>query len=90
MRILFITATRVGDAVLSSGILAELGRRYPEARFTVACGPAAAPLFRGHARLDRLIVVRKKSRGRHWLDLWRQVALKRWDLVVDLRRSALP
>jgi ADP-heptose:LPS heptosyltransferase len=90
MRILFITATRVGDAILSGGLAAELARRHPEARFTVACGPAAAPLFRGFDRLDRLIVVRKRRRGRHWLDLWRQVALRRWDLVVDLRRSALP
>lgn len=90
MRILFITATRVGDALLSSGLIAELARRHPDARFTVACGPPAAPLFRGLERLDRLIVIRKQSRGRHWLSLWRQVVHRRWDLVVDLRRSALP
>ena len=89
MRILFVTATRIGDALMSSGLLAELARRHPDARFTVACGPAAAPLFRGFDRLDQLIVIRKKSRGRHWWALWRQVALRRWDLVVDLRKSAL-
>lgn len=90
MRILFITATRVGDALLSSGLVAQLAQRHPDARFTVACGPAAAQLFRGLDQLDRLIVIRKRSHGRHWLDLWRQVASTRWDLVVDLRRSALP
>ena len=89
MRILFVTATRIGDALMSSGLLAELARRHPDARFTIACGPAAAALFRGFDRLDQLIVIRKKPRGRHWWELWRQVAFRRWDLVVDLRKSAL-
>ena len=42
MRILFITATRIGDAVLSTGLLDHLAERYPHARITLACGPAAA------------------------------------------------
>src|SRR5260221_14359887 len=41
MRILFITATRIGDAVLSTGLLAHLVERHPAARFTIAAGPAA-------------------------------------------------
>ena len=45
MRILFITATRIGDAVLSTGLLAHLIEHHPEARITIACGPVAAPLF---------------------------------------------
>ena len=45
MNILFISATRVGDAVLSMGLLDHLIRDHPDARVTVACGPAAAPLF---------------------------------------------
>ena len=44
MRVLFIGPTRIGDAVLSSGALAWLLARWPEARLTVAAGPAAAPL----------------------------------------------
>jgi ADP-heptose:LPS heptosyltransferase len=31
----------------------------------------------------------KRSYSRHWLDLYRQVAPRRWDMVVDLRGSAL-
>ena len=45
LRILFITSTRVGDAILSTGLLAHLIERHPDARVTIACGPAAAPLF---------------------------------------------
>ncbi len=89
MRILFITATRVGDAVLSTGILNWLAARYPAARFTIACGRPAAPLFMPFPRLERLIVVDKKPFSAHWFELWLGCAATRWELVVDLRGSAL-
>ncbi len=88
-RILFLTATRLGDAVLSTGLLAHLARTYPKARFTIACGPVAAGLFARFPQLDRVIVVDKRRYDLHWLSLWHQVAWTRWDLVVDLRGSAL-
>ena len=87
MRILFITANRIGDAVLSSGVLAWLEEAYPMARFTVVCGPVAADLFRAVPRLERLIVLRKQKRHGHWLGLWRTCVGTRWDVVVDFRNS---
>ena len=87
--ILFITATRIGDAVLSSGLIKRLADEIPNARFTVVAGPAAAPLFAEVPNLDRVIVFAKAKDGSHWLDLWRQVRGTRWGLVVDLRGSAL-
>ncbi len=89
MRILFVTSSRIGDAVLSTGLLDHLLRSYPEARFTVACGPVAAGLFAHMPRLDRLIVFDKRRFGMHWLLLWAMVAPHCWDLVVDIRASAL-
>ena len=89
MRILFVTATRIGDAVLSSGLLAHLVERHPKARLTIAAGPAAAPLFAAVPGLERLVVVDKRRWALHWLPLYAAVAGRRWDLVVDLRGSAL-
>ncbi|HYL49790.1 MAG TPA: glycosyltransferase family 9 protein, partial [Stellaceae bacterium] len=89
MKILFVTATRIGDAVLSTGLLRHLIERYPGAAFTIAAGPLAAPLFAEVPGLERLIAVEKKARGLHWLSLYGQVAATRWDLAVDLRGSAL-
>ncbi|GAB0119086.1 glycosyltransferase family 9 protein [Acidisoma sp. 7E03] len=86
-RILFITATRIGDAVISTGILSDLLRRYPTGRFTVACGPVAAGLFAAMPRLERLILMPKMRWDGHWFKLWAQVLGHRWDLVVDLRGS---
>jgi ADP-heptose:LPS heptosyltransferase len=89
MRILFVTATRIGDAVLSAGLLSHLIARYPDARLTIAAGPAAAPLFAAVPGLKRLIVVRKRRFALHWPALYARTVARRWDLIVDLRGSAL-
>ena len=89
MRILFITATRLGDAVLSTGLLDHLLRAHPEARFTIACGPVAAGVFARMPRLERLIEVDKRKFDLHWLTLWASCVGTQWDLAVDLRGSAL-
>lgn len=89
MNILFITSTRIGDAVLSTGLLDHIIRTRPGARLTIACGPAAAPLFEAIPGLARVITVRKRRAAGHWWALWRDVAPTRWSLVVDLRASAI-
>jgi ADP-heptose:LPS heptosyltransferase len=89
MRLLFITATRIGDAVLSTGLLGHLLERHPGARVTVAVGRVAAPLFAALPGLERLLTIDKRPFNRHWLDLWTATAFCRWDLVVDLRASAI-
>ena len=89
MRILFITATRIGDAVLSTGLLDHLLQAYPEARFTVACGPVAEGLFHRMPNRDRTLVIDKRRYDRHWVTLWLQTVTTLWDLAVDLRGSAI-
>ena len=87
--ILFITATRIGDAVLSSGLIKRLIDEIPNARFTIVAGPAAAPLFTHVPNLDQVIVFEKAKSGSHWFELWRKVRHTRWGLIVDLRGSGI-
>ncbi len=89
MQILFVSSNRIGDAVLSTGLLSHLLRAHPDARFTVACGPAAEGVFQRMPNLDRLITMEKKPGGRHWLPLWSMAVCRVWDLVVDIRGSGL-
>lgn len=89
MKILFITPSRIGDAVISCGILERLRVEYPHARFTIACGGLTADLFRHFPALDRLIVFEKQSYDRHWLKLWARLALNVWDLAIDVRGSGV-
>lgn len=89
MKILFVTSNRIGDAVLSTGLLDHLLATYPDARVTLACGPAAAPLFAATPNLEEIIPLAKQPWAGHWFGLWRRVVTTVWDLVVDLRASAL-
>jgi ADP-heptose:LPS heptosyltransferase len=89
MRILFNSLTYFGDVVLSTGLLGQLVDSYPEARFTIACGKAAAPLLTEVPRLERLIPITKKKASLHWLDIWLPAAPHVWDIVLDLKGSSL-
>jgi ADP-heptose:LPS heptosyltransferase len=88
-QILFITGNRLGDAVLSTGILDHVMRLRPGARVTIACGGLPAPLFADLPGLDRIIPIVKGRRRRfgHWLRLWREVAGQRWSDVIDVRSA---
>lgn len=88
MRILFIASNRIGDAVLSTGILGGLMERYPGAEFWVACGPLAVPVFAHAPGVTRIIEMRKAKRAGHWRKLLKAVLFRRFELVVDLRGSA--
>ena len=88
-QILFVTYTRIGDAVLSSGVLSWLVDRYPDAEITVACGPATATLFRDQPGVTRIIGMPKKKHAGHWWSLWKETVGTRWDMVVDLRASLI-
>jgi heptosyltransferase III len=89
MRILFVTSNRLGDAVLSTGLLDHLIRTYPDARITIVCGPVAEGVFLRMPNREATIVLQKLPRGRHWFPLWAKTVTTLWDLVIDIRGSAL-
>ena len=89
MEILFITSSRIGDAVLSTGLLDHIAHTYPDAKVTIACGPLCTSLFEGYPLLDRIIPLKKEKRHKHWIKLWKQAIDTKWDMVIDLRDSAV-
>lgn len=89
MKVLFITSSRLGDAVLSTGLLGYITQTHPGARVTIVVGPMAAPLFDGYPNMERIIPLEKQRYSLHWARLWREVAGTNWDIVVDMRNSAV-
>jgi ADP-heptose:LPS heptosyltransferase len=87
--ILFIASSRIGDAVLASGLIHRLHQEVPNARFTIVAGPLSTPLFADTPNLDALIVMDKAKGGGHWLRLWMQVRGRAWGLIVDRRGSSI-
>ena len=86
--ILYIAEADAEEAVLSSGVLAQLVGAIPQATFTVVGSPASAPLFADLPRLQRLITLDRDGRW-DWIALWNQVRETNWGLVVDMRGSTL-
>lgn len=89
MKVLFITSTRIGDAILSTGLLEDIYQKYPQAKVTVACGPLPQALFEGFPNVETIIALKKEKRHGHWIKLWKRVAGEKWDMIVDLRNSAV-
>ncbi len=87
--ILFITSSRIGDAVLSTGLINYMYEQYPAAKFTICCGPLASSLFEGFPAMEKIIPIKKQTYNRHWIKLWRQVIGTKFDIIVDLRNSAV-
>jgi ADP-heptose:LPS heptosyltransferase len=87
--ILFISSSRIGDAVLASGLIKRLHDEIPNARFTIVAGPLSAPLFADLPNLQKLIVMEKTKGKGHWFKLWSQVRGRNWSLIVDRRGSSI-
>ncbi|AIL12396.1 hypothetical protein IM40_00870 [Candidatus Paracaedimonas acanthamoebae] len=89
MKILFITSNRLGDAILSTGILDALGQRNAQAEFTIACGAIPAPIFKEWPGLQEIIILKRKPFLGHWFSLWKEIASHPWDIIVDVRGSVI-
>lgn len=89
MRLLFVTSNRLGDAILSTGVLAHFIAQNPGVDVTVVCGKVPGPLFRAVPGLAEIIAVEKQALSTHWLGAYGKLMGRRWDVIVDLRRVAI-
>ncbi|KQY84985.1 glycosyltransferase family 9 protein [Brevundimonas sp. Root1423] len=85
--VLIIANSMIGDVILTTGVIGEITRRHPEARFTVVCSPATRLLFAALPGLAEVIPLIKQRRGGHWFDLFRRLGGRRWEAVYDFRST---
>ncbi len=86
-RLLFISTSHLGDAVITTGLLAEALKQYGPCEVTVACGPVAAPLFSAVPGLKRIFILRKKERVKDFLRLWAYAMQFYWHAIIDIQNS---
>jgi heptosyltransferase III len=87
--LLFITSNRLGDGVLSTGLLDVAIERFAPDAVTVVCGAVPAVLFTHVPKLANIIPMQKEKHDLHWLKLWLKLLPHRWDVVIDIRDSAV-
>lgn len=89
MHILFITLSNIGDAIMTTPTLERLHQLYPAAVIDLVCDPRSRILFE-HCPYGGDIFLKEKDKGKKGLwQLIRQLRIKRYDLIVDLRTDGL-
>jgi len=86
-RSLFVTSNRLGDAVLTTGVLKYLVDREPHIPITVVCGHIPKDIFENFEGVERVIPLKKKKYSKHWLDALYQTGPRYWHRIVDFRSS---
>lgn len=89
MKILFITLSNIGDCFLSLPALDSLLAAYPKAEVTVMCGRRCAGIFEGNFYIKRCIIYDRKISFLRRLGFLFELKNYKYDLVVDLRNSAI-
>lgn len=86
-KILFITLTNIGDAILTLPVVDELRAYLPQAEITVLTGPRPSELFEDNPYIKKVIIYDKHSFLSRKLGLLRMLDNEKFDVVVDLRNS---
>lgn len=86
-KVLIVTLSNLGDAVMTLPVFALVLEACPEAVIDVIVGPGAQEVFSQDERLRRVTVFNKKAPLGEKIDLLRKIRAERYDLILDLRRS---
>ena len=87
MRLLFIANTRLGDAILSTGLLSYYSQSSGDIEITVICSPLTKPIFESVPNVICVMAYQKQKRAGHWFKAWSEIERGPWDIIVDLRNS---
>lgn len=88
-RILFVTSNRLGDAVLTTGVLHRLIEEEPNCAVTVVCGKIPAEIFSNIKGVEKVVAISKRKYSLHWWDAFKQIKGVFWHRIVDFRGSPL-
>ena len=89
-KILFITLSNIGDAILTTPSLDLIRRFFPKSKITVMVGPRAREVFEGHPEADQVLLYNKHSSFREKIFLMMKLKKEHFDLVIDLRHTLIP
>ena len=89
MKILVISSNLIGDTILSTGVIEYFLKNNPNSTFTFIIGPTAGQLYEHFPNLEKIIKVKKEKYNLHWLKIFLHCFLKKWDIIIDLRSSAI-
>ena len=84
-RVCIVMMSAVGDAVHVLPVLTALKRHHPAMHVTWVLQPGPATLVRGHRCVDEILLFDRTKGMQGFLDIRRQLATRRFDLVINLQ-----
>jgi ADP-heptose:LPS heptosyltransferase len=88
-RILIISLSNIGDIILTLPVIDILRRDFPSAKITVVVGPKGEGLLAANPDIDLQVFDKHQPWQKTFAWLLR-IRRERFDLIVDLRNTALP
>lgn len=88
-KILVITLSNIGDALMTTPVLEALHRRYPDALIDLVADRRSSEVFTHCPYRGRVVFKEKRAGWRGTLQLVRALRHTRYDLIVDLRTDGL-
>jgi ADP-heptose:LPS heptosyltransferase len=86
-RVLFLRHDRIGDMILSTGLLRVIARSHPTIALDVLASPANAPVLREDPHV-RTLVVFDRTKPLRYFDTVRRLRGARYDAVIDCMPTA--
>ena len=88
-RILLITLSNIGDAVMTTPVMTALHERHPQAVMDIVADARSSEIFSHCPYLGEIFLKDKQAGWQGLLKLVHQLRNKHYDLVVDLRTDGL-
>ena len=89
-KVLLITLSNIGDVIVSFPVIDVLRGEFPQAQLSVVLGPKGESLLKSNPCIQQVYVFDKHQPFfRTFALVWR-LSQERFDLVVDLRNTAIP
>ena len=89
-RILVISLSNIGDVILTTPVISLLRERFPKAFLSVLVGPKGVPLFTNSCTVNEVTPFDKRASWFEMLRLIFKLRKRKFDLVIDLRHTAIP
>jgi len=83
--VLVLRFSSLGDVVLTTAILPNIRKRWPNAKIGVATKAAFAPVFDRNPNVDEVLTI--DAPGRPFSQLVLDMRRKHWDVVIDLHAN---
>jgi len=89
-KILFITLSNIGDAILTLPVLSALKDNFPEANIDVVVGPRPQEVFKKDPRVSRVFIYYKHTGLKDKINFIKKLKAEKYDLAIDMKTSLLP